>query len=84
MSVLAELALPGRPRWALYDRERDVVYANIQQPAQIVVIDCERTVIERALEVPSAGPHGLWLDSGACSARRTAASWSCSSATVAR
>src|SRR5436189_167765 len=64
MVVHAELTLPGRPRWALYDRERDVVYANIQQPAQIVVIDCERTVIERALEVSSAGPHGLWLDSG--------------------
>src|SRR5437667_11743600 len=84
MRVIGELPLPGRPRWALYDEERDAVYANIQQPAQIVVIDCERTVIERALEVPSAGPHGLWLDSGACSARRTAASWSCSSATVAR
>jgi DNA-binding beta-propeller fold protein YncE len=64
MRVVAELSLPGRPRWALYDPQRDVVYANIQQPAQIVVIDCERTVIERALEVPSAGPHGLWLDSG--------------------
>src|SRR5207249_11552614 len=64
MRVLAELTLPGRPRWALYDRERDVVYANIQQPAQIVVIDCERLLIERALEVPSTGPHGLWLDSG--------------------
>src|SRR6266699_2801033 len=64
MVVHAELTLPGRPRWALYDRGRDVVYANIQQPAQIVVIDCERTVIERTLEVPSAGPHGLWLDSG--------------------
>ena len=64
MGVIAELPLPGRPRWALYDPERDVIYANIQQPAQIVVIDCERMVIERALEVPSAGPHGLWLDSG--------------------
>jgi hypothetical protein len=64
MRVLAELPLPGRPRWVVYDRERDVVYANIQQPAEIVVIDCERLLIERALEVPSAGPHGLWLDSG--------------------
>ena len=64
MRVIGELPLPGRPRWALYDRERDVVYANIQKPAQIVVIDCERAAIERALEVPSAGPHGLWLDSG--------------------
>jgi len=38
--------------------------ANIQKPAQIAVIDCERAVLERALEVPSEGPHGLWLDSG--------------------
>src|SRR5437773_9322505 len=64
MVVHAELTLPGRPRWALYDRERDVVYANIQQPAQIVVIDCERAVIVRALEVASARPPGLWLGSG--------------------
>ncbi len=62
--VLAELPLPGRPRWAVYDQERDVVYANIREPALIVVIDCERTVIERTLPVPSNGPHGLWLDSG--------------------
>jgi hypothetical protein len=64
MRVLAELALPGRPRWAVYDDERDLVYANIQTPAQIVVIDCERLEIVRTLEVPSEGPHGLWLDSG--------------------
>ena len=64
LRVIAELPLPGRPRWAVYDPQRDVVYANIQKPAQIVVIDCERAVIERELEVPSAGPHGLWLDAG--------------------
>jgi DNA-binding beta-propeller fold protein YncE len=64
LRVISELPLPGRPRWAVYDPQRDVVYANIQTPAQIAVIDCERTVIERALEVPSEGPHGLWLDSG--------------------
>jgi hypothetical protein len=64
MGVIAELQLPGRPRWAVYDPERDVVYANIREPPQIVVINCERAVVERALEVPSAGPHGLWLDSG--------------------
>jgi len=64
MRVLAELPLPGRPRWAVYDPERDVVYANIQRPAQIVVIDCERAAIVRTIDVPSDGPHGLWLDSG--------------------
>jgi DNA-binding beta-propeller fold protein YncE len=64
MGVIAELPLPGRPRWAVYDPQRDVVYANIQQPAQIVVIDAERVLVDGALAVPSAGPHGLWLDSG--------------------
>jgi len=62
MSVTAELPLHGRPRWAVYDEERDLVYANIRQPAQIVVIDCEQQAIARTLEIPSEGPHGLWLD----------------------
>lgn len=64
MRVSGELALPGRPRWAVYDEERDRVYANIREPAEIVVIDCARSEIERTLPVPAAGPHGLWLDRG--------------------
>lgn len=64
MRVLGELALPGRPRWAVYDAERDRVHANIREPAEIVVIDCLRLEIERALPVPAAGPHGLWLERG--------------------
>jgi sugar lactone lactonase YvrE len=64
MRVLAELPLPGRPRWALYDEERDRVYANIREPAQITVVDAERPTVERAFPVPSEGPHGLWLDAG--------------------
>jgi DNA-binding beta-propeller fold protein YncE len=64
MAAMAELPLPGRPRWAVYDPERDAVYVNIQQPAQIAVIECEGMVIRRVVAVPSAGPHGLWLDSG--------------------
>jgi DNA-binding beta-propeller fold protein YncE len=64
MLVVGELALPGRPRWAVYDEERDRVYANIREPAEIVVIDCASLEIERTLPVPAAGPHGLWLDRG--------------------
>jgi DNA-binding beta-propeller fold protein YncE len=64
LQVIAELPLPGRPRWAVHDEERDRVYANIREPAGIVVIDCARRKIERALAVPAAGPHGLWLDRG--------------------
>jgi serine/threonine-protein kinase len=63
-SVATEIPLPGRPRWALYDEACDRVYANIRDPAQIVVIDPEACSIERAFAVPSEGPHGLWLDSG--------------------
>lgn len=62
--VVAEVPLPGRPRWALYDEERDLVYANISDPAQIVVIDADRTAIDRAFAVPAVGPHGLGLDAG--------------------
>jgi DNA-binding beta-propeller fold protein YncE len=64
MAVIAEVPLPGRPRWALYDEERDLLYANIRDPAEIAVIDCEQAEITRALAVPSSGPHGLWLDAG--------------------
>ena len=64
LHVIAELPLPGRPRWALFDPERDRVYANIRDPAVIAVIDAERAAIERTIPVPADGPHGLGLDSG--------------------
>ncbi len=62
LEVVAEVPLPGRPRWAAYDNERRVVYANIRDPAVILVIDCARVEIVRRYDVPSSGPHGLWLD----------------------
>ena len=62
LQAIAELPLPGRPRWALYDEERDHIYVNIQDPPEIVVIDAAHTTIETAFPVPSSGPHGLGLD----------------------
>jgi DNA-binding beta-propeller fold protein YncE len=62
LSVIEELPLPGRPRWAAYDPDADEVYVNIREPAQILVLDAERIGEARALEVAAAGPHGLWLD----------------------
>jgi DNA-binding beta-propeller fold protein YncE len=64
MQVVAERALPGRPRWAVHDAERDRVYANIREPARIIVMDAAHAEIVAAFVVPSAGPHGLWLESG--------------------
>jgi DNA-binding beta-propeller fold protein YncE len=64
LALVQELKLPGRPRWAVYDGDRDVIYANIREPAVIVVIDCQREEIVKSLPVPVEGPHGLWLDGG--------------------
>ena len=62
MSVTAEVPLPGRPRWAAYDRASDLIYANIRDPAVILRLDPESAAIVGSIEVPSAGPHGLWVD----------------------
>jgi DNA-binding beta-propeller fold protein YncE len=62
MSVIGEIALPGRPRWAAYDAASDIVHANIRDPALIVRIDPADAAIVGSINVPAAGPHGLWID----------------------
>jgi DNA-binding beta-propeller fold protein YncE len=62
MIVTAEIALPGRPRWAEYDSASDLIYANIRDPAVILRIDPDAVAIISSIEVPVAGPHGLWVD----------------------
>ena len=60
--VFATIALPGRPRWAVYDPATDHVYVNIRDPAQILAISAGSLTTARPIEVPAAGPHGLWVD----------------------
>ena len=62
--VVETIPLPGRPRWAMYDAERDLVFANIQSPAVIVRIDAASLKERGRIEVGSAGPHGLALVDG--------------------
>src|SRR5215469_10846052 len=62
--VTETIPLPGRPRWAVFDSKTDRVFANIANPAQIVVIDPVSLRIGRVIEVPAAGPHGLWVHDG--------------------
>ena len=57
--VTSTMALPGRPRWAMYDQNRDVVFANIADPAQIIAIDADTLDVASAFDVPVDGPHGL-------------------------
>jgi DNA-binding beta-propeller fold protein YncE len=60
---IAEIQVPGRTRWAVYDPVRETFYVNIASPAKIVAIAAgsPRTV---ALEfdVAATGPHGLDID----------------------
>jgi len=62
-AVRAQIPVPGRTRWAVFDPEAQVFYVNIADPAQIVVVDARQPDrIARGFAVPSAGPHGLDLD----------------------
>jgi DNA-binding beta-propeller fold protein YncE len=60
---IAEIKVPGRTRWTIYDAALEMFFVNIAFPARIVVIDArDPTRISREYEVPAAGPHGLELD----------------------
>lgn len=62
--VLATIGLPGRPRWAVFDRSSDSVYVNIQSPAAILAIDAGVLMESGRIEVGAEGPHGLALVRG--------------------
>ena len=60
---IAEVKVPGRTRWAIYDESRQLFFVNIASPARIVVIDARHpTRVSREYDIPAAGPHGLDLD----------------------
>jgi DNA-binding beta-propeller fold protein YncE len=60
---IAEVKVPGRTRWAMYDEALEMFFVNIASPARIIAIDArDPTRISKEYEVPAAGPHGLDLD----------------------
>src|SRR5204863_3243980 len=60
---IAEVKVPGRTRWTIYDAAREMFFVNIASPARIIAIDArEPTKIARAYEIPAEGPHGLDFD----------------------
>ena len=60
---IAEVKVPGRTRWTIYDTARETFFVNIASPALIIGIEArEPTKIAKAYEVPADGPHGLDLD----------------------
>src|SRR5438445_6960317 len=53
MRVIATIPLPGRPRWAVYDAATEHIYANIQEPAQIIGLSSTYLQLIRDYYVPS-------------------------------
>jgi DNA-binding beta-propeller fold protein YncE len=60
--VIATAALPGRPRWAVYDRAGDRFLVNIREPACVAVLSADPFALVGRFPVWSPGPHGLDLD----------------------
>ena len=64
-AMVADLPVPGRTRWAVFDPEAACFYVNIADPPVIAVIEAgSPDRVARAFAMPAAGPHGLELDVG--------------------
>ena len=62
-AVIANVPVPGRTRWTVFDAESGRFYVNIADPPQIVAIDSANpTRFADAFPMPAVGPHGLDLD----------------------
>ena len=62
-TLLADLPVAGRTRWAVFDAETGWFHINIAEPPQVAIVDAARPArVARTFAVPAAGPHGLDLD----------------------
>jgi len=59
----ADVIVPGRTRWTVFDNKTDRFYVNISKPPQIVAIESkDPDGITATYEIPATGPHGLDID----------------------
>jgi DNA-binding beta-propeller fold protein YncE len=60
---IAEVKVPGRTRWTVYDEARETFFVNIASPACIIAIGArEPAKISKVYDIPADGPHGLDFD----------------------
>jgi DNA-binding beta-propeller fold protein YncE len=60
---VADLPVPGRTRWAVFDPPADAFHVNVADPPQILVVGAgDPVTVRRVVHVPQAGPHGLDID----------------------
>ena len=61
--MTADVPVPGRTRWAVFDPDIRRFYVNIADPSEIAMIDSEDPDgLVGSYGIPSAGPHDLDLD----------------------
>ncbi len=62
-SMIADVRVPGRTRWTVFDPSADRFYVNIAKLSQITILDGdEPNRIAASYEIPAVGPHGLDID----------------------
>ena len=61
--LTADILMPGRTRWAVFDKKAERFYINIAKPSQIVaVVSLDPDGVAASYDIPAAGPHGLDID----------------------
>jgi len=60
--VIATAPLPGRPRWAVYQKALDCFLVTIREPAVIALLSASPFSQVGQVPIAVAGPHGLDLD----------------------
>jgi YVTN family beta-propeller protein len=60
--AIAQVELPGRPRWAVYHQAADRFLVNIREPACVAVLSGSTFELVGQFPVSEVGPHGLDLD----------------------
>ena len=63
-TLVAEVPVAGRTRWAVFDAARAAFCVNIAAPPWIQVVDAGTRLVTRTIPVAATGPHGLDLDAG--------------------
>jgi len=62
--LTADIIVPGRTRWTVFDSKMDRFYVNVSKPPQIVAIESkDPDGITASYDIPVTGPHGLDIDS---------------------
>jgi DNA-binding beta-propeller fold protein YncE len=61
--LTADLLMPGRTRWTVFDKKAERFYINIAKPSQIVaVVSLDPDGVAASYDIPAIGPHGLDID----------------------